>query len=176
MLLNARSPYSSHAAVPRSTQIALLIPMQRLGCDFIQPESHFPPPDYPAVPTDQRIQEAKSEWLIAVEGELEELDGLAEADGLVPISASLKAEAKRILEALNPQSIAPVIYPEDGEIVIYFKSPKVQASVGIEVSNDGRGACYSHIDGRNRSAHYGTSRDIPDEFVLARLRNLSSSK
>lgn len=176
MLLSAQSPYSSRADVSRATQIALLIPVQRLVRDVVHAESHFPFPAYPAIPADQEIQKPQESWLTAVEGELAEVDGLAEADGLPPVESGIRAEAIRILKALNPQPIVPVIYAEESELIIQFTARNAPASVGIEIRNDGRGACYSHIDGRNRSAHYGTSRDIPDEFVLARLCSLSSLK
>lgn len=132
-------------------------------------------PAYPAVAPGERVDESKTGWLSRALIELDQIDGLVEADGLPPINETAKAEVKRILEDLDPQSIDPVIYPEDGEIVIHFKAPAAPASVGIEVSDDGRGACYAYMDGLNTSAHYGVSREIPDEFVRAHLRSLAAS-
>ena len=108
--------------------------------------------------------------------ELEQIDRLAEADGVAPIHERTKTEAKRVLEALNPQPIAPVVYPEDDEIVIHFKAPQAPASVGIEIHNDGRAACYSHIDGKNSSAHFDASSAVLDAFVKERLRALTLAK
>jgi len=176
MSLNTNSPYSPQTQVPRSTQIALLIPLQGFEQHVTQVAPRFPAPAYPDISPDENVCESQTGWLSRAMVELEQIDVLVEADDLSPIKETTKAEAKRILAALNPQSLDPVIYPEDGEIVIHFKAPTAPASVGIEISNDGRGACYSHIDGRNRSAHYGVSRDIPDEFVRSRLRSLSSLK
>ena len=169
-----RSPYlkESHGHAPAWEQIALLTPPQRTE----PPSTPWNKDCYLIVYEAEWSRESESDWLSDALSELAQVDSLVEADGLAPIKERTKNEAKRLLEALNPQSITPVIYPEDEEIVIHFKAPTAPSSVGIEISNDGRGACYSHIDGRNRSAHYGTSRDIPDEFVLARLRSLSSLK
>lgn len=173
MSLRAQYPYSSPADVARWTQIALLIPVQRVGSDFIQPDSHFPRPVYPAIPTDQTVQKTQKSWLGAVETELAELDDLAEADGLPPVDDRTRAEAARILRALNPQPVVPVIYPEDGEVVIHFKAPRAPASVGIEIRSDGRTACYSHIGGRNSSAHFDAGSAVFDGFVKDRLRALT---
>ena len=169
-----RSPYlqeSRRQALARD-QIALLTPSQRTE----PPATSWNKRCYTVVYEAEGSTKPGSDWLSRAISELDQIDSLVEADGLAPIHESTKIEAKRILEALDPQSIAPVIYPEDEEIVIHFKAPQAPASVAIETSDDGQGACYSHIDGRNRSAHYEVSRDIPDEFVLARLRSLSSLK
>ena len=153
-------------------QMALLTPPQRTE----------PPPTlwnkhcYFVIDEAEWSSEPRSDWLSKAISELEQIDSLAEADGLAPIHESTKTEAKRILEALNPQPIAPVVYPEDDEIVIHFKAPEEPASVGIEIRNDGGGACYSHISGRNRSAHYGAASDIPDVFIRDRLRVLLSGE
>ena len=152
----------------RWEQIALLTPAQRAE----PPSTSWNKPCYVVIYKAKRSSESESDWLSEAISELEQIDRLVEADGLAPIHESTKTEAKRILEALSPQSIAPVIYPEDGELVIHFRAPKTPASLGIEISNDGEGACYTHIDGRNRSAHYAAASDIPDAFIRDRLRAL----
>lgn len=176
MLSNAQSPYSSHGDASRSMQIALLIPVQRFGHDVILPDVHFPVPVYPEVPAVEEVQQPEKVWLAAVERELGEMDELAETDGLPLVHDCTRTEAVRILKALNPQPIVPAIYAEESAVVIHFKAPRARASVAIEIRNDGQGDCYSHIDGTNKSLHYGTRADIPDEFVKERLRALSSAK
>ncbi len=128
------------------------------------------------LPVNGGVASPQSDWLSAALEELEEIEELIEEDGLPPLSESTKAEAKRILEVLPPQTISPVIYPEAGEILIHFKAPNAAASVVIEISSDGRGACHAHVDGRNTSAHYEVSQDIPDAFVRERLRDIASKR
>lgn len=173
-----RSPYRPATAIDafKTAQIALLIPAQKAERSVVSWNRLWQIQYY-----DTDIQSvlrpgAESKWLSTVESELAEVDELAEADGLPPVNDRTRAEAIRVLKALNPQPIVPVIYADESAIVIHFKAPSARASVGIEIRNDGRGDCYSHIDGRNKSIHYGTSADIPDDFVRERLRALSSAK
>lgn len=120
---------------------------------------------------------AKALWFKGAVKDLDELDDEIEEDGLPPINITIKGEARRILDALAYEQGVPAaaVFPsEEGEIVIQFDSPK--SSVLIELCNDGKGAaCFSLIDGKKRRARYDDSRDLPDEFVKAQLRELAKA-
>ena len=118
----------------------------------------------------------RSQWLDDAMAELEEIDIYIESDDLPDVAERPRAEARRILEALGLQPIAPVVYPSEGDLVIHFKAPHAPASVLIEISDDGRGVCYAHFHGRSRRASYDSSADIPDAFVQAQLRELMDWK
>ena len=75
---------------------------------------------------------------------------------------------------LNPQPIAPVVYPSEGDLVIHFKAPSAPASVVIEVSDDGRAVCYAHLNGKSRRASYEASTDLPDAFLLEQIHELTN--
>ena len=113
-------------------------------------------------------------WLPDALEELEEIDREIVEDGLPAINAETRDEAVRILRRLHGQAIQPTTYPTvDGEIVIHFQSPGVPAAVLIELSNDGQGACFACVDGKNRRARYDDSADLPDAFVMAQLETLA---
>ena len=113
-------------------------------------------------------------WLPSALEELEEIDREVLEDGLPTIKAETRGEAARILRELDGQAIQPTTYPtDDGEIVIHFQSPGVPAAVLIELSNDGQGACFSCVGGKNRRARYDDSSDLPDAFVMAQLEALA---
>ena len=114
-------------------------------------------------------------WLQSALKELEEIDQEVLEDGLPVISARTKGEAARILRELAGRTIPPTIYPtDDGELVIHFQSPGVPAAVLIELSNDGQGAWFSSIRGRNRRLRSNDSSDLPDAFVMAQLEALAA--
>lgn len=130
---------------------------------------------------DNRIQEtwnkpAKSAttWLRNALKELESIDDEALEDELPTIKAETKREARRILRVLDGQTIQPTIYPaKDGGVVIHFQPPRVQAVVLIELTNNGHGAWFSHMNGANRRARSDDSSDLPDTVLLAQLRALA---
>jgi len=114
-------------------------------------------------------------WLQSAVEELEEIDGEVLQDGRPAISTRTKAEAARILGEVAGRTIPPTIYPtEDGELVIHFQSPGVPAVVLIELSNDGRGAWFSSIRGRNQRFRSNDSADLPDASVMAQLEALAA--
>ena len=112
-------------------------------------------------------------WLSSALDELEEIDREVLADGLPVINTRTKGEAARILGELAERTIQPTIYPtDDGEIVLHFQSPGVPAAVLIELRNDGQGAWFSTIGGKNRRLRSDDSSDLPDAFVMAQLEAL----
>ena len=126
----------------------------------------------PAQRTETKQQ--TTNWLPYALEELEEIDREVVKDGLPAINTETKDEAARILRRLQRQAIQPTMYPtDDGEIVIHFQSPGVSAAVLIELSNDGQGACFACVDGKNRRARYDDSADLPDAFVMAQLETLA---
>lgn len=114
-------------------------------------------------------------WIESALEDLEEIDREVIEDGLPAISTRTKGEAARILRELAGRTIQPTIYPtDDGEIVIHFQSPGVPAAVLIELSNDGQGAWFSSIGGRNRRLRSDDSSDLPDAVVMAQLEALAA--
>lgn len=105
--------------------------------------------------------------------ELSEIDEEVAEEHLPEIHPGTKENARRIISALANESVAPTVYPtEDGEIALYFKSPVAKSAVLILVGNDGQGACFSYINGKNRRARYDDASELPDIFVRAQLLQL----
>ena len=113
-------------------------------------------------------------WLAAAVAELGRIDHYIRSDGLPDVGRRARSETRRLLEDLNPQPIAPVVYPSEGDLVIHFKAPGAPASVVIEVSDDGRAVCYAHLNGKSRRASYDASTDLPDDFLWEQMRTLTN--
>lgn len=121
-------------------------------------------------------QDSHAEWYADALKQLEELDAEVTEEGLPEIGSNTKQQAKIIIKELKNQSLAPIIYPtEEGEIVIQFKSPVEPSIVAIELDNNGQGACFSYINGKNRRARYQDSSELPDGFVREQLQLLNGS-
>ena len=118
--------------------------------------------------------EAEHAWFADATEELGRIDHYIRADGLPDVGRLARRETRRLLEELNPQPIAPVIYPSEGDLVIHFKAPRAPASVVIELSDDGRAVCYAHMHGKNRRASYDASTDLPDAFLLEQMHKLTN--
>ena len=113
-------------------------------------------------------------WLDDALAELAEVDDEIAEDGLPQVSDSTKAEADRLVRALAWTPLAPSVYPtQDAEIALHFKSPGVSGTVVILLSDGGRADCHAYVGGRSRRAHYQTSADLPDAFVLDQLHRLT---
>ena len=113
-------------------------------------------------------------WLTDALAELAEVDDEIAEDDLPQVSDTTKAEAERLVRALAWTPLAPSVYPtQDAEIALHFKSPGVPGTVVILLSDGGRADCHAYVDGRSRRAHYQTSSDLPDAFVLDQLRRLT---
>ena len=113
-------------------------------------------------------------WLAAAVAELGRIDHYIQSDGLPDVGRRARVETRRLLEDLNPQPIAPVVYPSEGDLVIHFKAPGAPASVVIEVSDDGRAVCHAHLNGKSRRASYDASTDLPDAFLWEQMRTLTN--
>jgi len=121
-------------------------------------------------------QDSYAEWYADALKQLEELDAEVAEERLPEISSNTKQQAKIIIKKLKNQSLAPIIYPtEEGKIVIQFKSPVEPSIVAIELDNNGQGACFSYINGKNRRARYQDSSELPDGFVREQLQLLNES-
>ena len=123
-----------------------------------------------------RLRPPEPSWLADALAELAEVDDEIAEDHLPEVGAAAKAEAERIVRALagcSPASPAPSVYPtQDAEIALHFKSPGQPGAVLVLLRDDGRADCHAYIDGRSRRAHYDTSSDLPDAFVLDQLERL----
>lgn len=118
--------------------------------------------------------EAEHVWLADATAELGRIDHYIRADGLPDVGRRARTETQRLLEDLNPQPIAPAVYPSEGDLVIHFTAPSAPASVVIEVSDDGRAVCYAHMNGKSRRASYDASTDLPDAFLLEQMHKLTN--
>ena len=119
----------------------------------------------------QKLTERKK-WFDTALAELNDIDKEVAEESLLEIMPSTKDQARKILFTLATQSIAPTVYPtEDGEIALYFKSPVAKSSVLVLVGNDGQGACFAYVNGKNRRARYEDASELPD-FVREQLRQL----
>ena len=118
----------------------------------------------------------ESSWLADALAELAEVDDEIAEEELPPVGEATKMEAERIIKALARRAPAPTIYPtQDAEIALHFKAPGRTGTVVILLSDGGRADCHAYVGGTSRRAHYNTSSDLPDEFVLAQLRYLMPS-
>ena len=121
-------------------------------------------------------REPEKSWLADALNELREIGDEVIEEDLPEIATETRSEAERIIRKLCDHAFAPAIYPtNDGEIAIHFKSPTAPAAVIIELNNDGQGACFSCINGKNRRARYDDSSDLPDAFVTAQLQALAAA-
>lgn len=115
-------------------------------------------------------------WLADALAELAEVDDEIAEDHLPEVGAAAKAEAERIVRALArraPTRALLAVYPtQDAGIALHFKAPARPAAVLVLLRDDGRADCHAYIGGRSRRAHYGTSSDLPDAFVLEQLDRL----
>ena len=104
---------------------------------------------------------------------LAEVDDEIAEENLPPVSDATKAEAERIVKALARRAPAPTVYPtQDAEIALHFKAPGRTGTVVILLSDGVRADCHAYVGGTSRRAHYDTSSDLPDAFVLDQLRRL----
>ena len=112
-------------------------------------------------------------WLADALAELAEIDDEIAEENLPKVSGAMKAEAERIIRAVARRAPAPAVYPtQDAEIALHFKAPDRPGAVLVLLRDDGRADCHAYIGGRSRRAHYETSSDLPDAFVLDQLRCL----
>ena len=109
--------------------------------------------------------------------ELAEVDDEIAEEKLPPVGEATRTEAERLVRNLTrraPASVLLAVYPtQDAGIALHFKEPDRPAAVLVLLRDDGRADCHAYIGGRSRRAHYGTSEDLPDAFVLDQLRRLA---
>ena len=124
-----------------------------------------------------RFHLPESRRLVDALAELAEIDDEIAEDDLPQVSDTTKAEAERLVRALTqraPASVLLAVYPtQDAGIALHFKVPGVSGTVVILLSDGGQADCHAYVDGRSRRAHYQTSSDLPDAFVLDQLRRLT---
>ena len=109
--------------------------------------------------------------------ELAEVDDEIAEENLPQVGEATKTEAERLVRALTgraPARALLAVYPtQDAGIALHFKAPDRPGAVLVLLRDDGRADCYAYIGGRSRRAHYGTSSDLPDVWVLDQLRRLA---
>lgn len=104
---------------------------------------------------------------------LKEINEEAVDQGYPTAGETAKADAARLLLAMSRAPWDPAIYPSmDGEIAIYFKSPRATAALLILLDNSRRAACYWSTDAENTHKRYEDVSDLPDEFLIAKIRTL----
>ena len=109
--------------------------------------------------------------------ELAEIDDEIAEENLPQVGETTKAEAERLVRVLTgraPARALLAVYPtQDAGIALHFKAPDRPGAVLVLLRDDGRADCHAYIGGRSRRAHYGTSSDLPDLWVLDQLRRLA---
>ena len=113
-------------------------------------------------------------WLANALAALADVDDEIAEEELPQVGEATKIEAARIIKALARRAPAPTVYPtQDAEIALHFKAPGRTGTVVILLSDGGRADCHAYVGGASRRAHYNTSSDLPDAFVLDQLRRLT---
>ena len=144
------------------------------------PESSPPPsenarpgaPAFARIASSQRLN-VREEWYPDALERLKEINEEAVDQGYPTVGKGAKAEAARLLHAMRSIPWEPAIYPSmDGETAIYFKSPRATAALLILLDNSRRAACYWSTDAENTYKRYADVSDLPDEFLLAKMRTL----
>ena len=119
-------------------------------------------------------------WLADALAELAEVDDEIAEENLPEVSGAMKAEAERILRTVarrSPARVLLAVYPtQDAEIALHFKAPDRPGAALVPLRDDRRADCHAYIGGRSQRAHYGTSSDLPDAFVLDRLDRLTPGR
>ena len=126
------------------------------------------------VPEPRRLADARLADALA---ELAEVDDEIAEENLPQVGETTKVEAERLVRALTgraPARVLLAVYPtQDAGIALHFKAPGRPDAVLVLLRDDGRADCHAYIGGRSRRAHYGTSSDLPDVWVLDQLRHLA---
>ena len=124
-----------------------------------------------------RSSQRESRRLADALAELAEVDDEIAEENLPQVGATTKVEAERLVRALTgraPARVLLAVYPtQDAGIALHFKAPGRPDAVLVLLRDDGRADCHAYIGGRSRRAHYGTSSDLPDVWVLDQLRHLA---
>lgn len=113
----------------------------------------------PSASRPDRVEEADRRdpgagWLPAALAELDALDEDIAEDGLPPIGPAARSAARDLLLALREHTVASVVYPtEDAEIAIYFRPPRIPASVTVRIEDDGGASWSALVPG-----HYANGR------------------
>ena len=125
----------------------------------------------------RRFRPPEPHWLADALAALMEIDNEIAEENLPEVSDATKAEAERIVKALARRAPAPAVYPtQDAEIALHFKSPDRPGTVVILLSGGGRADCYAYVGGKGWRCRYEASADLPDAFVLDRLRRLAPAR
>ena len=126
-----------------------------------------------------RFHVPESSRLADALAELAEVDDETAEENLPQVGEVTKAEAERLVRALTrraPAHALLAVYPtQDAGIALHFKAPDRPGAVLVLLRDDGQADCHAYIGGRSRRAHYGTSSDLPDAWVLDQLRRLALS-
>ena len=142
--------------------------------DVYRPEPRLLEDALAALATVDEEHAPESSWLEDALVALAEVDDEIAEEELPPVDGATKAEAERILKALARRAPTPTVYPtQDGEIALHFKALGRTGTVVILLSEGGRADCHAYVGGTSRRAHYDTSLDLPDAFVLDQLRRLT---
>lgn len=118
-------------------------------------------------------------WLPEALAELGALDEDIEEDGLPPIGPAARSAARDLLLAFREHAVAPIVYPtEDAEIAIYFRPPRVPASVTVRLENGGGATWSALVPGHDANGRCEDLAELPLGLLnrsLAALSGLSDS-
>ena len=169
-------PFGSGRNVPPQPRFALVTPQKRALSGGPNATSSGEAHAFDAygrfhLPESRRLADALEE--------LEEIDDETAEENLPQVGEATKVEAERLVRALTrcaPARALLAVYPtQDAGIALHFKAPDRPGAVLVLLRDDGRADCHAYIGGRSRRAHYGTSSDLPDVWILDQLRRLAPS-
>ena len=167
-------PFGSGRNVPPQPRFALVMPQKRAPSGDPNATSSGEARAFGAY---GRFRLPESRRLADALAELAEVDDETAEENLPQVGETTKAEAERLVRALTrraPTRALLAIYPtQDAGIALHFKAPDRPNSVLVLLRGDGQADCYAYIGGRSRRAHYGTSSDLPDVWILDQLRCLA---
>ena len=114
-------------------------------------------------------------WLPEALAELESVDEDIAEDGLPPIGPAVRSAARSLLLALRDQKTAPVVYPtEDAEIALYFKPPRISASVMVRLESGGGATWSALVPGHDANGRCEDLAELPLGVLTRSLEALAA--
>ena len=119
---------------------------------------------------------AAADWLEGALAQVDQVDRDAEEEGYPAIGELAKRNAKHVLVMSARSSIEPDVYPSmDGEVALFFRSPKAQAGLLILLDNSGGAGCFWSTGGKSQRKHHEDALKLPPDFLSTQLRALGGT-
>ncbi|NJO36900.1 MAG: hypothetical protein HC871_03800 [Rhizobiales bacterium] len=113
-------------------------------------------------------------WFPQAVEDLGEIDQESSMEGWVPVSATAKSNARKLLEKLKKVALpSPSVYStEDREVGIFFVRKDIASSFLVLCNSDGGAGCYTFGSGRTKSMFSSNAEEIPSSFMFDELARL----